>query len=318
MTPRHLAEVERRVTRTATLLGEDAFYAWGSGKNHIEGASITLAAALMLAWGNAVIEAGPVQETAESWIFTHTFIDLERGVSLTRQFRQPRRETVFGRMDPYRKEMINFGKGQSRSIRNTILMAMPEWLVKKALEVALQGARVKMEQFIKDKGLAAAQAYTVNQLKRVGVPEDAVLARMGKAEVRALDLDDLVALAADCKSIDSGQEAAASLFDLPRPGTGPADLKARLKTMVEPEPASPRQGAGTAKAPPAPAKVLQDIAVRPGVKPFTWLVAEKDGEKTVMEYLVVQDEPDLYVCNCKPRSRDCDHVLAAMRFALQP
>jgi hypothetical protein len=310
ITPRNAADVERQVLRHATMLGGDAMYDWGSGKNRVAGGSINLAAAMIQAWGNAVVEAAPVQETAEAWIFTHTFIDMETKVTLTRQFMQPKREPVFGNLDPYRKLMMNFGKGQSRSIRNVILMAMPEWLVKKALEVARQGARVKMESFIKDKGLAAAQAYTLNQLKRVGVPEDAVLAKAGKAEVRALDLDDLVALAADCKAIDGGQEAAASLFDLPRPGTGgPADLKARLKTLVEPEPA---------KAPAATAKVRETISVRPGVKPFTWLVTEKLSEHGAAEHLVVKDDQDVYMCNCKPRSRDCDHVLAAMRVALQP
>jgi hypothetical protein len=111
------------------------------------------------------------------------------------------------------------------------------------------------------------------------------------------------------KSIDSGQESAASIFELPRPGGGPADLKARLKAMIEPAPAD------APAAPDSPGA----IDVRTGVKPFTWLVTEKDDVgKTVMEYLVSKDDQDVYVCNCQPKSRDCDHVLAAMRFALQP
>jgi replicative DNA helicase len=241
--PRSPAEVERQVLRMATVLGEDAFYAWGSGKNHVEGGSINLAAALILAWGNAVVEAGPVQETAESWIFTHTFVDLERGVSMTRQFRQPKREPVYGHLDAYRKEMINFGKGQSRSIRNVILMAMPQYLVTRALETARQGARVKMESFIREKGLAAAQACTLNQLRRVGVPEDAVLAKTGKAEVRALDLDDLVALAADFKSIDSGQESAASAT--PRRRSRPRTTWSSPARILRPSPPASSAGSGS-------------------------------------------------------------------------
>jgi replicative DNA helicase len=241
--PRSPAEVERQVLRMATVLGEDAFYAWGSGKNHVEGGSINLAAALILAWGNAVVEAGPVQETAESWIFTHTFVDLERGVSMTRQFRQPKGEPVYGHLDAYRKEMINFGKGQSRSIRNVILMAMPQYLVTRALEIARQGARVKMESFIREKGLAAAQACTLNQLRRVGVPEDAVLAKTGKAEVRALDLDDLVALAADFKSIDSGQESAASAT--PRRRSRPRTTWSSPARILRPSPPASSAGSGS-------------------------------------------------------------------------
>lgn len=229
--PRELSDVERRVLRAAILLGDDAFYGWGSGKNRIEGGSIHLAMAMINAYGNAAIVAETVQETAEAFIFNHTFIDLEQGVSIPRQWRESKRSIVEGRMDEERKMQIRFGRGQSKNIRNTIFNAMPKYLINKAIIEAKKGIRNKIEKFISEKTLSAAQLYITSQLKRVGVTEDQILKKMDRIKIEGLTIDDIVMLSADQKSIESGNESASSLFELTRINTN-ITLKERVHDSV--------------------------------------------------------------------------------------
>jgi hypothetical protein len=206
--PRDMAVVERRVLRAAALLGDDAFYGWGAGKGRVEGGSIKLAMAMLAIYGNAVVHAEPVHETSEAFYFTHWFVDLETNIAMARQWREGKRSKVHGNMDEERKMQIRFNRGQSKNIRNAILNAMPEWLVNKAIEEAKAGVRAKIEKFIKEKGLAAAQKYVVDQLKRLGVTEEQILAKTMRDKVDGLDLDDIVKLSGDLKSIQTGSENA--------------------------------------------------------------------------------------------------------------
>jgi hypothetical protein len=153
--------------------------------------------------------------------------------------------------------------------------------------------------------LAAAQLYTVQQLARYGVKEEHILEKMGKAEIKGLDIDDLVKLSADFKSIDSGQEHAATLFAMQETPVKLVDLKDKLKAKVA--------GQSTPEATIEPSDVQvksgDGIHVRLGAKPFTWFA--NDG---VREYLASQTD-GVYQCNCKPRCTDCAHVVATQRVA---
>ena len=260
---------------------------------------------MIQAYGNATVVPDAVQDTPEAWIFTHVFVDHETGVSTPRQWRESKRSVVEGNMDKERKDAIRFGRGQSKNIRNTILHSMPKWLVNTAIEQAKQGARNKLERFIKDRGLAAAQLYTVQQLARYGVTEAHILDKMGKAEIKGLDVDDLVKLSADFKSIDSGQEHAATLFPMQAEPTKLVDLKDKLKAKV----AGPATPEATIVTSDAELKTGEGIQVRIGAKPFSWFA--NDG---VREYLVSRTD-GVYQCNCKPRCTDCAHVIAVQRFA---
>jgi hypothetical protein len=94
-------------------------------------------------------------------------------------------------MDDERKMTIRFNRGQSKNIRNAILNAMPEWMVNKAIEEAKGGVRAKIEKFVQEKSLAAAQKYVVDQLARVGVTEAQILAKTLRDKVEGLNIDDL-------------------------------------------------------------------------------------------------------------------------------
>jgi hypothetical protein len=124
---------------------------------------------------------------------------------------------------------------------------------------------------------------------------------MGKAELKGLDLEDLVLLSGDIHAIESGEEHAFSLFP-PKEAEVKVDLKDKLKAQVG-KPAAADKASGP------PPQTIEGIAVRTGVKPFTWLV--NDG---FTEVLVVQAD-NVFTCNCKPKCTDCAHITATQHFA---
>jgi hypothetical protein len=173
---------------------------------------------------------------------------------------------------------------------------MPRTLVLQALQAAKKGVSAKMEAFIKSKGLAAAQNYTVNQLKSVGVDEAAILLKAGKDKLADLVLEDLVMLAGDYKAIENGDAHASELFEIKEAKpAGATDLKSKLKAQVEAAP----------KAEPK----LTDVIVKPGKQPFSYYTADQHGE-----YLTSL-EGERKSCNCghKPDG-SCVHVAAVERY----
>jgi hypothetical protein len=221
--------------------------------------------------------------------------------SKTRQYFQSKREDVGMRSDQFRANQIRFNKGQSKAIRNCIIHSMPRELVLAALQAAKKGVSAKLEAFIKSKGIAAAQTYTLNQLKSVGVDEAAILAKAGKDKPAELVLEDLVMLAADYKAIESGDAYAAEIFELKE--TKPAaatDLKSKLKGELE----------AKAKAEaPQPEPKPTDVTVKPGKQPFSYYTADQRGE-----YLTSVTGDDKS-CNCghKPDG-SCVHVTAVEAY----
>jgi hypothetical protein len=253
----------------------------------------------MRQYDHGLVVPEPVHETSEAFYFTHWFVDLETNVAMARQWREGKRSKVDGNMDEERKMQIRFNRGQSKNMRNCILNAMPEWLVNKAIEEAKAGARSKIEKVIKEKGLAAAQKYVVDQLKRLGVTEAQILAKTMRDKVEGLDIDDIVQLSGDLKSIQSGAENAANLFPAGRAEPAKMDLKDKLKSQVQ----------STPKAEPPAERKVTDITVKPGKQPFTY-----DTNDGMQEYLTSVDG-DQKSCNCghKP-SGACAHVAAVERF----
>jgi hypothetical protein len=297
--PRDMVAVEKSILRQAALMGEDAFYGWGAGKGRVEGASIKLAMVMFNAFGNITMVAPPVQETPEAFIFTHYIVDLESGASAPRQWRESKRSVVDGRMDEERKMQIRFNRGQSKNQRNVILNRMPQWLIDKALEEAKKGSRDKLQKFVDAKGIAAAQTLIVGNLAKVGVTEAQILEKMGVAEIKGLDVDDLTRLNADYKAIDSGEEHASTLFPSTKEPSGKIDLKDKLKSQVE----------KTAAKPDPDAKKVEEMQVRLGKQPFTWIASDGMKEHTVTL------NGDETVCTCQ--AKGCLHGVAVEVFRAQ-
>jgi len=239
--PRRMTEVQRRLTDEAMLAGEDFYYGWGAGKNSIEGPSVGLALAAARCWGNCAVEALPVQDLADSWVFTSAFVDLETGFTLTRQFRQSKRWTVHGKLDDERKDDVRFQIGQSKSARNVVLNALPDSLIRRALQAAKEGVKQRVEQFVKEKGLPAAIDLVMRALAKVGVTEERVLTKLGLADRKAIDLDYLVGLRGDLTAIQGGQERAEDLYPAPNGEQKTKELKSKLKGEKKAESAPPEQ-----------------------------------------------------------------------------
>lgn len=226
--PRDLRRVERMAMDEAAILGEDAYYAWGAGQDRIEGPSKELAMTLVRVYGNCAIDLGEVQETKEAWIFTAKFIDLETGFTMSRQFRQSKGWTVYGKLDQARKEDIRFQIGQSKAVRNVILNAVPGWLVKRAMDKAKGGVREKIEKAINEKGLEKVQIAYLDVLKSKGATPERVLESMGRKNAAQLSLEDLVILAGSLAALTSGADTVEDLFPIktsapaePKPGDSP-------------------------------------------------------------------------------------------------
>ena len=308
--PRDMESVEKSILRQAALVGEKAMYGWGAGKGRVEGISAPMAMIMFNSFGNMTIVAEPVQETPDAWIFTHYVVDLETGASAPRQWRESKRSKVDGNLDPDRKDAIRFGRGQSKNIRNVIVNHMPFWLRKKVIEEAKKGARDRLTKYIEKNGLAAAQTFAAEQLKRYGVNETQIIEKMGKAEIKGLDVDDLVALVSDLRAIESGEEHVSTLFPSEKSSTGVlVDLKDKLKAKIA--------DASTTFPPPdkksdSEMNIGKGMGVRIGAKPFSWFV--NDG----MNEHLVQEKDSIYTCNCKPKCTDCAHVSAAQHFATKP
>lgn len=226
--PREIGTVKRKLLEEARLMGEDAYYGWGAGKNQIEGPSHDLALVAARCWGNCVTDMLPVQESADAWIFTATFVDLETGFTRTRQFRQRKHGKVDGNYNDERKEEMNFSKGQSKAERNVIIKALPSWLINQALEEAKKGVKQKIEAFVQQNGIAKAVDYLIRALGKQGVKEAQVLAKCAVAERRGVTIDHLVILRGDLTALENGQERVEELFPpleqpTPAPSSPPAE-----------------------------------------------------------------------------------------------
>lgn len=220
--PRDLNIVEKRCIEEAAKLGESAYYGWGTGKDRVEGPSVDCALIAARNWGNCAVPMRPMQETESSYVFTASFVDLETGYTLDRQFRQSKKWKVYGKLDEERKEDIRFQIGQSKAIRNVVLNALPQWLIDRMIDTAKQGVRSSLEQFIKQHGIEKAQDQMVQGFGKYSVTLDRVEYKIGK-KLRAWTVEDLIVLKGDLHAVRTETEDSSVLFPAP-PDKGTLDV----------------------------------------------------------------------------------------------
>ncbi len=245
--PRELPLVESRALEEATLLGADGYYAWGQNKDRVEGPSKDLAMALIRCYGNCAVDLGEVQETRDAWIFTATFVDLETGFTLARQFRQAKGWTVYGKFDEARKEDIRFQIGQSKAVRNVILNAVPGWLVRRAMDRCKGGVREMIEATVEKHGMEKVVRRALDRLATLGAEEARVCECMGRKNAAGITLEDMVILHGNIAAIESGADTVDEIF--------PA--KSTVKLAEESRPAS------------AADRLVSKLAPKPEAKPET-------------------------------------------------
>jgi hypothetical protein len=258
---RELATVEHYVLQESALLGADAYYAWGAGKDRVEGPSKDLAMAMCRAFGNCAVDMGEVQETVDAWIFTATFVDLETGFTLARQFRQSKEWKVYGKFDEARKEDIRFQIGQSKAVRNVILNSLPAWLVRRAMDKAKGGVREKIEKLVAEHGLPAVIDRALAKLADLKVDEQRVLSAMGRQIRNALTIEDLVILQGNIAALINGSDTIEAMF----PVAAAKDLPSGRSSFTEPTaPANSLESAfgpgGQSQPAPAPEEEARRLA----------------------------------------------------------
>lgn len=254
--PRKLPEVERRFLEEAMLAGESFYYGWSAGGQLIEGPSQELAHALARCWMNCAIELGEVQETREAWYFTTTFVDLETGVSIPRQFRQSKRSIVHGKLDEERKDDIRFQIGQSKAVRNVILHALPKWLIEKGVATAKEGVSKRLDDAIAKQGIHHVISIMVAELAKLGVKPEAICQKFGVAKVDGLTKENLITMRGDLKALQAGQDRPEALYPMPaEPGkeqpTGESKSKRAGEAMKQRRERKQQQNTGPTNTTPA-------------------------------------------------------------------
>ncbi len=239
--PRRLAAIIEAAKDEAFQGGDIMYYAWGEGKDHIEGPSKQLAFAAVRLYGNAVLDMDEVQDLGDSWIMTARFVDLETGFTMTRQFRQSKNSVVYGKMEPERKMDIRFQNGQTRAARNVVLNAVPGALINAMMEAAKSSVRAEIEGRVGNEGLPRVRDLALSRLAQLGATDQArIFARLNVDNLSQVSIDHLVTLKGCVAAIERRETTVAECFP-----------------PIEDEKATPEKG-GTAKAPEVPAKAAVD------------------------------------------------------------
>ena len=209
--PRILDKVVEAVKREAVYGGDDFFYRWPAktkdGKvKIIEGGTIGLALAIAREWTNCVIPIN-VEENNGHWIFTASFVDLEKGFTITRSFRQQIPLTAPGKYELARWQDMAFQKGQSQAIRNVIFNGVPRWLRTEAISIAKESSLKKITK----EGIDTARTKAVEFLAQYGITEEQIKATIGK-ELNELLPDDIQTLRNLAVQIQNGDISPETAF----------------------------------------------------------------------------------------------------------
>lgn len=229
MKPRTLTKVQESFLKEAAIAGESFFYAWGDGKDRVEGPTVDCAMSLARCFGNCAVDMLPIDDQPDAWIMTASFLDTETGFTLTRQFRQSKKWTVYGKLDAERKDDVRFQIGQSKATRNVILNALPKWLVNKGIEAAKSGVRERIEEMVAKYKIGAVIARFADDLKKLGIDEARILQKFSRTTINAIEIEDLVLIAGDINALKNKQDTAENLYPHEKPeetqGAAPGTLE---------------------------------------------------------------------------------------------
>lgn len=247
--PRSITRVLNNVLEEARLAGQSFYWGWkvkdkqSGRKVPIEGPSIDLAMCCARNYGNCVIDVEGT-ETPTHFMLKGIFVDLETGFTVPRLFRQRKKQNVGSGYGNDRAEDMVFQIAQSKAQRNAIIKAMPEWLIKKAIEEAKKAETAKIEN------LAESRANAVQYFQdNYGVAQDRIESVIGRAADEWTKMD-LVELKGTITAIKEGRVTADEAFPKVRdksvapapdggtPGAATYDVnQAPPKTVVQnPEP----------------------------------------------------------------------------------
>jgi len=299
--PRDLDKVVAAVKREAALAGDAFYWSWPvknkrTGKKEmLDGPSIGLAMCVAREWTNVAV---PVDytETATHDIFTAHFVDLERGFTVSRIWKQSKKANKD--LDAYGERSANmtFQAAQSRAIRNVVLAGVPKWLVEQAKEIA----KDSVLKGITPEKLAAARDTIVKIMNGWGVDEARMIAAVNGVPLTQWGPEEIVVLKGMSSQIREGAANPDELFPAVEEKTPAPDKKGPGRPKSTPPPPGP-VGDGITddteairamhlKAPPAPG----ESEVAPGEAPegqgptVSELLGKLDPEKWPVNKLEIQ------------------------------
>lgn len=241
--PRDLDKIVSTLMAEADYAGDDWYYSWSVNnkatgrKEMIEGASIGAAYAIMREWGNCAVDT-EYEERGDNDIFTAKFIDVEKGVTQTRIFRQ-RKKAAVGKYDSSRYDDMQFQLAQSKAIRNVILAGVPRWLADACVAKA-KNATVNM---IEKLGLHAARQQCVDFFAPYDVDVDQIERLLQKKKDK-WTTEDMAQLRGLAKNIKDGQVDPQEAFPSKKDDTQPPQdvtAKRARKSKETPQSASSEQ-----------------------------------------------------------------------------
>ena len=208
--PRDIDKIKDAILREAEFAGEEFYYQWPvqtkHGRKIVEGGSIGLAICMAREWTNCAIPV-EVWGNTDHYTFRAAFVDLEKGFTLMRTFRQRKEVDIGKRYDEERKQDMIYQIGQSKAIRNVVLGAMPSWLKKEAIETAKKAV---LEHITKE-GIDKARNKAIDFFAGYGVEREQLIAFIGK-KVNDWVTEDVELLRTTAQRLKDGDVAVDELF----------------------------------------------------------------------------------------------------------
>lgn len=235
--PRSVTTFMREARALVTLneaIAQQCIYALPRDGKTVEGPSARFAEVIAHAWGNSRAGARVVNEGQEFITAQGVMHDLERNVAITYEV-QRRITDKHGRR--YKPDMIGVTANAACSIalRNAILKAVP----KAFWDPLYQEARKVVAGDVQT--LANKRAAAIQQFSVFGVTKEAICAKLGRAGVPDITVDDLVTLFGILTAIKEGDTTPEQAFT--------ADEETARPAPPQRKSAAKAQGAETAPAP---------------------------------------------------------------------
>lgn len=229
--PRSVKAFKTKATSLATLdidTAASCFYSLPRGKKPIEGPSVRLAEIVALSWGNLRSQANVV-DVGDKFITARGVCwDLESNVAVSVEV-QRRITDKNGRK--FNDDMIGVTANAACSIalRNAVFKVVPMAMARSVYEAARRTAIGNAET------LVARRQKMVDHFGKMGVQPEAICARVDKASVEDISLDDLGVLIGLSTAIRDGDTTVDEAF--PAPATeqknGGGSKSERLASQVK-------------------------------------------------------------------------------------
>ena len=239
--PRSIKEFRNEALSLTTLSEEvasECSYALPRDGKTIEGPSARFAEVLASAWGNCRAGARVVDDRGEYIVAQGAFHDLQRNVAITYEVQ---RRVVDKNGRRFKPDMIAVTANAACSIalRNAILKGIPKALWS---DIWAQSRQVAVGDATT---LVNRRAKAIDKLAHYGVSAERVCAKLDRASVDDITVDDLAVLLGLFTAIREGDTTPEEAFPFPSSGTPPTN------------PGNDAQGNGT-PAPGAGAAALRE------------------------------------------------------------